>query len=32
MTTEERLAVVRTCKWVDEVTVDAPYVTSLEKV
>jgi ethanolamine-phosphate cytidylyltransferase len=29
MTQEERLAVVKACKWVDEVTLDAPYQTTL---
>jgi len=29
MNQEERLAVVAACKWVDEVTLDAPYQTSL---
>lgn len=30
MSDEERLSVVRSCKWVDEVVTDAPYVTSLD--
>lgn len=29
MNQEERLAVIGACKWVDEVTLDAPYTTSL---
>jgi len=29
MTQEERFAVVESCKWVDEVTLDAPYTTTL---
>jgi len=29
MSQEERLAVVRACKWVNEVTLDAPYQTTL---
>lgn len=31
-TTAERLAVVRACRWVDEVVEDAPYVTSMDIV